>query len=66
MADPMETLFDCIAEQTHAAARGVLAHHLFAFVHPCFDGNGRNARFIAQALRAGPGAARRRRRARMH
>ena len=48
--DAMEELFDLIAAEPHAAARAVLAHHLFAFIHPYFDGNGRIARFLMNVL----------------
>jgi hypothetical protein len=48
--DAMDALFDCIAAESHAAARAVLAHHLFAFIHPYFDGNGRMARFLMNVL----------------
>ena len=48
--DAMEKLFDLIAAEPHAAARAVLAHHLFAFIHPYFDGNGRMARFLMNVL----------------
>ena len=50
LPDAMEALFDCIAHEPDAAARAVLAHHLFAFIHPYFDGNGRIARFLMNAL----------------
>ena len=46
----MEKLFNLIAAEPHAAARAVLAHHLFAFIHPYFDGNGRMARFLMNVL----------------
>lgn len=48
--DAMKKLFDLIAAEPHAAARAVLAHHLFAFIHPYFDGNGRMARFLMNVL----------------
>ena len=50
VADAMEALFDCIRHEQHPAARAVLAHHLFAFIHPYFDGNGRIARFLMNVL----------------
>ena len=50
LPDAMEALFDCIAHEPDAAARAVLAHHLFAFIHPYFDGNGRIARFLMNVL----------------
>lgn len=48
--DATEKLFDLIAAEPHAAARAVLAHHLFAFIHPYVDGNGRMARFLMNVL----------------
>ena len=48
--DAMEMLFELIASESHAAARAVLAHHVFAFIHPYFDGNGRIARFLMNVL----------------
>mgnify|MGYP001600981812 FL=1 len=48
--DSMEKLFELIEREPHAAARAVLAHHLFAFIHPYFDGNGRMARFLMNVL----------------
>jgi hypothetical protein len=53
--DAMERLFELIADEPHAAARAVLAHHLFAFIHPYFDGNGRVARFLMNVLLATAG-----------
>lgn len=50
LPDAMEALFDCIAHEPDAAARAVLAHHLSAFIHPYFDGNGRIARFLMNVL----------------
>ena len=35
--------------------RAVLGHHLFVFIHPYFDGNGRIGRFMANALLASGG-----------
>lgn len=48
--DAMEMLFDLIAAEPQAAARAVLAHHLLAFIHPYFDGNGRMARLLMNVL----------------
>jgi hypothetical protein len=50
IADAMEALFHCMRDEPHPAARAVLAHHLFAFIHPYFDGNGRIARFLMNVL----------------
>lgn len=48
--DSLETLFDLIRDEPHAGVRAVLGHHLFEFVHPYFDGNGRIGRFLMNAL----------------
>lgn len=48
--DSMEALFELIAQEPHAAVRAVLGHHLFVFIHPYFDGNGRIGRFLMNAL----------------
>ena len=37
------------------AVRAVLGHHLFEFIHPYFDGNGRIGRFLMNALLASGG-----------
>ncbi len=35
--------------------RAVLGHHLFVFIHPYFDGNGRIGRFLMNTLLASGG-----------
>jgi len=35
--------------------RAVLGHHLFVFIHPYFDGNGRIGRFLMNAMLASGG-----------
>ena len=58
LLDAMETLFDLLAREPEAAVRAVLDHHLFVFIHPYFDGNGRIGRFLMNAMLASGGYAR--------
>lgn len=53
--DCLEALFDLIREEPHPAVRAVLGHHLFVFIHPYFDGNGRIGRFLMNVLLASGG-----------
>lgn len=53
--DSMEALFDLIVEEPEPAVRAVLGHHLFVFIHPYFDGNGRLGRFLLNAMLASGG-----------
>lgn len=53
--DCLEVLFGLIQEEPHAGVRAVLGHHLFVFIHPYFDGNGRIGRFLMNALLASGG-----------
>jgi len=55
LADAMQTLFDLIAAEPEPAVRAVLGHHLFVFIHPYFDGNGRIGRFLMNAMLASGG-----------
>jgi len=55
LLDAMETLFDLLAREPEAAVRAVLGHHLFVFIHPYFDGNGRIGRFLMNAMLASGG-----------
>ncbi|MES2832983.1 MAG: Fic family protein [Pseudomonadota bacterium] len=55
LLDSMEELFRLISEEPEASVRAVLGHHLFVFIHPYFDGNGRIGRFIINALLASGG-----------
>jgi Fic family protein len=55
LLDSMETLFDLLATEPEASVRAVLGHHLFVFIHPYFDGNGRIGRFLMNALLASGG-----------
>jgi Fic family protein len=46
----MEMLFNLIAQEPEPAVRAVLGHHLFVFIHPYFDGNGRIGRFLMNSM----------------
>jgi Fic family protein len=51
----METLFDCLKNEKHAAVRAVLGHYIFVYIHPYMDGNGRIGRFLMNAMFASGG-----------
>jgi len=53
--DGMDKFFDLLTAETHAGVRAVLGHHLFVFIHPYFDGNGRLGRFLMNAMMASGG-----------
>ena len=55
LLDAMEALFDLIEAESEPAVRAVLGHHLFVFIHPYNDGNGRIGRFMLNALLASGG-----------
>lgn len=55
LLDSIETLVDLIREEPHPAVRAVVGHHLFVFIHPYFDGNGRIGRFLMNVLLASGG-----------
>jgi hypothetical protein len=55
LLDSMETLFDLLINEPEASVRVVLGHHIFVFIHPYFDGNGRIGRFLMNALLASGG-----------
>lgn len=48
--DMMPELCDLLETETNAAARAVLGHFLFVYIHPYFDGNGRLGRFLMNAM----------------
>lgn len=50
--DAMPTLFDLLQKETDAGVRVVLGHFIFVYIHPYFDGNGRMARFLMNAMLA--------------
>jgi hypothetical protein len=53
--DSMEALFDLLGNEPAPAVRAVLGHHLFVFIHPYFDGNGRLGRFLMNVMLASGG-----------
>ena len=53
--DSLEALFDLLREEPQACVRAVLGHHLFVFIHPYFDGNGRIGRLLMNTLLASGG-----------
>jgi hypothetical protein len=55
LLDSLETLWDLIEAEPEASVRAVLGHHLFVFIHPYYDGNGRIGRFLMNTLLASGG-----------
>ena len=53
--DAMPAFFDLLREETNPAARVVLGHFVFVYIHPCMDGNGRVARFLMNVMMASGG-----------
>jgi Fic family protein len=53
--DAMPALFDLLKAETEASVRIVLGHFIFVYIHPYFDGNGRIARFLMNAMMASGG-----------
>ncbi len=53
--DCMPVFFDLLKEETDPAARIILGHFIFVFIHPYFDGNGRVARFLMNVMMAAAG-----------
>jgi len=53
--DAMEAMFDLLEGEKEPAARIVLGHWLFGYIHPYPDGNGRMARFLMNAMLASGG-----------
>ena len=48
--DCMPVLFELIETEPHPAARAILGHFFFVYIHPYMDGNGRLARFLMNAM----------------
>src|SRR6266850_214641 len=53
--DAMPAFFDLLREETHPAARVVLGHFIFVYIHPYMDGNGRLGRFLMNVMMASGG-----------
>lgn len=51
----MPAFFDLLMKEKEPAARVVLGHYAFVFIHPYFDGNGRMARFLMNLMLAAGG-----------
>jgi fido (protein-threonine AMPylation protein) len=51
----MPAFFDLLREETSPAARVVLGHFVFVYIHPYMDGNGRVARFLMNVMMAAGG-----------
>ncbi len=51
----MPALFDLLEREPEPSVRAVLGHWLFGYIHPYFDGNGRMARFLMNAMLASGG-----------
>ena len=50
LLDAMETYFELLHQEEDPFVQAVLGHHLFGYIHPYMDGNGRMARFIMNAF----------------
>jgi fido (protein-threonine AMPylation protein) len=55
LRDAMPTFFDLLREETDPAARVVLGHFIFVYIHPYIDGNGRIGRFLMNVMMASGG-----------
>ena len=55
VVDLMQALFDLLRQEEHPAARVVLGHFMFVYVHPYPDGNGRMGRFLMNVMTASGG-----------
>lgn len=53
--DALEALWEMLEAEPEACVRAVLGHHLFVFIHPYYDGNGRIGRFLMNTLLASGG-----------
>jgi len=53
--DAMPVLFDMLENEPEPAARAVLGHWLFGYIHPYPDGNGRMSRFLMNVMLASGG-----------
>ena len=55
LLDSLEALWEMLEAEPEACVRAVLGHHLFVFIHPYYDGNGRVGRFLMNTLLASGG-----------
>lgn len=53
--DALEVLWEMLEAEPVACVRAVLGHHLFVFIHPYYDGNGRIGRFLMNMMLASGG-----------
>lgn len=53
--DLMPAFFELLEEEDEAAARIVLGHFFFVYIHPYMDGNGRIGRFLMNTMMAAGG-----------
>jgi len=53
--DAMPAFFELLAEEQDPAARVVLGHFVFVYIHPYMDGNGRIGRFLMNLMMAAGG-----------
>jgi Fic family protein len=51
----MPAFFELLRTEPHAAARAVLGHFVFVYIHPYMDGNGRVGRFLMNTMLASGG-----------
>ena len=55
VSDVMPIFFELLEEEEHPAARVVLGHFVFVYIHPYMDGNGRIGRFVMNVMLAAGG-----------
>ncbi len=55
VSDAMQTFFEMLENEDHAAARVALGHFVFVYIHPYMDGNGRMGRFLMNVMLAAGG-----------
>jgi len=53
--DAMPAFFELLKAEDNHAARIVLGHFIFVYIHPYSDGNGRTARFLMNVMMAAAG-----------
>ena len=51
----MPVFFELLGTETDPAARAVLGHFVFVYIHPYPDGNGRVGRFLMNVMMAAGG-----------